>query len=87
MTEALLQAREKEKDRLEARAATAEGLLADSRQKGEAEKGGALNAALQAAKKSADGREAELRKGMQEGEEKLRNRIDRLEGDNADLRR
>ena len=51
------------------------------------EKGGALTAALAAARKSSDEREGELRRAMREGEMKLRDRIERLEADNANLRR
>jgi len=82
-----VQIKEKEANRLEGRATTAEGLLAEAKQKGDVEKGGALTAALAAARKGSDEREGELRRAMREGEAKLRERAERLENDNAALRR
>ena len=82
-----LQGRDKEIAKLEARATSAEGLLAEAKQKGEVEKGGALSSALAAARKASDERESELRKAMREGESKLKERVERLENDNASLRR
>ena len=61
--------------------------MAEARQRGEVEKGGALSTALAAARKASEEREAELRKAMREGEAKLRERIQSMESDNADLRR
>ena len=72
---------------MEARATTAEGLLAEAKQKGELEKGGALSSALAAARRASDERESELRKAMRDGEAKLKDRVERLEADNALLRR
>ncbi len=83
----LLQAKDKEIAKLEARATSAEGLLAEAKQKGEVEKGGALSSALAAARKASDERENELRKAMRDGEAKLKERVERLESDNASLRR
>lgn len=82
-----VQVKDKEIAKLEARATSAEGLLAEAKQKGEVEKGGALSSALAAARKASDERESELRKAMREGEAKLKDRVERLETDNASLRR
>ncbi len=49
--------------------------------------GSASRAELAAAKRAADEREAELRRGMRDGEAKLRERISRLDDDNQELRR
>lgn len=61
--------------------------MAEAKLRGEAAKDGALSSALAAARRSSDEREAELRKAMRDGEEKLRQRIERHEADNAELRR
>lgn len=82
-----MQSKDKDINKLEARATTAEGLLAEAKQKGEVEKGGALSSALAAARRASDEREGELRKAMREGEAKLKDRVERLESDNASLRR
>lgn len=49
--------------------------------------GSASRSELAAAKRAADEREVELRRGMREGEAKLRERISRLDEDNQELRR
>ena len=82
-----VQGKDKEIAKLEARAISAEGLLAEAKQKGEVEKGGALSSALAASRKASDEKESELRKAMREGEAKLKDRVERLENDNASLRR
>lgn len=83
----LLQNKDKDISRLEARATTAEGLLVEAKQKGEIEKGGALSSSLAAARKASNDRESELRKAMRDGETKLMKRVERGENENALLRR